>query len=400
MVTVKKGIAKLNLEKRILLYLILIFAFEPKLFVKIDFLNYIYIGGIVLSFIITLIKYFSKFNKPSKLLIILVIYRLSFFIQTLTSHGDITMWGYMSIVLVTLCMAIEIYAKYDFNFLLSSLINILTAITVINLLIVFVYPNGLIGDIYFIGIRTRFTEVILVNMVLSLTYDKIHNVKISKKSLFIIAVSIVTILKCWIATALLGMVLVFLLVLLFLKDRHIKLLNIYFAIIICLVLNVLIVHLRILDSLDWFFTGIFGKTTSLSGRTEIWDNAFGIIFSKPIFGHGMAVDGNFIPWVWGGIGEVKLWQAHNQWLQLLYDGGIVCVISFIAITFISYSQIKCNKQAVAKSKFLIIGIIVFYFMMIVEIYSYTPYFFVLPFVMSNMLKSKHNLKVTYNEVEK
>lgn len=310
------------------------------------------------------------------------------------------MWGYMSIVLVTLCMAIEIYAKYDFNFLLSSLINILTAITVINLLIVFVYPNGLIGDIYFIGIRTRFTEVILVNMVLSLTYDKIHNVKISKKSLFIIAVSIVTILKCWIATALLGMVLVFLLVLLFLKDRHIKLLNIYFAIIICLVLNVLIVHLRILDSLDWFFTGIFGKTTSLSGRTEIWDNAFGIIFSKPIFGHGMAVDGNFIPWVWGGIGEVKLWQAHNQWLQLLYDGGIVCVISFIAITFISYSQIKCNKQAVAKSKFLIIGIIVFYFMMIVEIYSYTPYFFVLPFVMSNMLKSKHNLKVTYNEVEK
>ncbi len=400
MVTVKKGIAKLNLEKRILLYLILIFAFEPKLFVKIDFLNYIYIGGIVLSFIITLIKYFSKFNKPSKLLIILVIYRLSFFIQTLTSHGDITMWGYMSIVLVTLCMAIEIYAKYDFNFLLSSLINILTAITVINLLIVFVYPNGLIGDIYFIGIRTRFTEVILVNMVLSLTYDKIHNVKISKKSLFIIAVSIVTILKCWIATALLGMVLVFLLVLLFLKDRHIKLLNIYFAIIICLVLNVLIVHLRILDSLDWFFTGIFGKTTSLSGRTEIWDNAFGIIFSKPIFGHGMAVDGNFIPWVWGGIGEVKLWQAHNQWLQLLYDGGIVCVISFIAITFISYSQIKCNKQAVAKSKFLIIGIIVFYFMMIVEIYSYTPYFFVLPFVMSNMLKSKNNLKVTYNEVEK
>ncbi len=400
MVTVKKGIAKLNLEKRILLYLILIFAFEPKLFVKIDFLNYIYIGGIVLSFIITLIKYFSKFNKPSKLLIILVIYRLSFFIQTLTSHGDITMWGYMSIVLVTLCMAIEIYAKYDFNFLLSSLINILTAITVINLLIVFVYPNGLIGDIYFIGIRTRFTEVILVNMVLSLTYDKIHNVKISKKSLFIIAVSIVTILKCWIATALLGMVLVFLLVLLFLKDRHIKLLNIYFAIIICLVLNVLIVHLRILDSLDWFFTGIFGKTTSLSGRTEIWDNAFGIIFSKPIFGHGMAVDGNFIPWVWGGIGEVKLWQAHNQWLQLLYDGGIVCVISFIAIAFISYSQIKCNKQAVAKSKFLIIGIIVFYFMMIVEIYSYTPYFFVLPFVMSNMLKSKNNLKVTYNEVKK
>lgn len=400
MVTVKKGIAKLNLEKRILLYLILIFAFEPKLFVKIDFLNYIYIGGIVLSFIITLIKYFSKFNKPSKLLIILVIYRLSFFIQTLTSHGDITMWGYMSIVLVTLCMAIEIYAKYDFNFLLSSLINILTAITVINLLIVFVYPNGLIGDIYFIGIRTRFTEVILVNMVLSLTYDKIHNVKISKKSLFIIAVSIVTILKCWIATALLGMVLVFLLVLLFLKDRHIKLLNIYFAIIICLVLNVLIVHLRILDSLDWFFTGIFGKTTSLSGRTEIWDNAFGIIFSKPIFGHGMAVDGNFIPWVWGGIGEVKLWQAHNQWLQLLYDGGIVCVISFIAITFISYLQIKCNKQAVAKSKFLIIGIIVFYFMMIVEIYSYTPYFFVLPFVMSNMLKSKNNLKVTYNEVKK
>ena len=196
------------------------------------------------------------------------------------------------------------------------------------------------------------------------------------------------------------MVLVFLLVLLFLKDRHIKLLNIYFAIIICLVLNVLIVHLRILDSLDWFFTGIFGKTTSLSGRTEIWDNAFGIIFSKPIFGHGMAVDGNFIPWVWGGIGEVKLWQAHNQWLQLLYDGGIVCVISFIAIAFISYSQIKCNKQAVAKSKFLIIGIIVFYFMMIVEIYSYTPYFFVLPFVMSNMLKSKNNLKVTYNEVKK
>ncbi|MCM1225191.1 MAG: O-antigen ligase family protein [Lachnospiraceae bacterium] len=382
-----KGGFRISGEK-IFLYFSLIFAFEPKLFVKYSVLNYIYIFGLIFVFLVNIYLYFRTQDKLSPLLVVLLLYRLSFGIPTIINGGDIALWGYLSIVLISLYITIEIYAKKNFKLLLNCLINVLTVILVINIIIVFLFPSGIVDGIFFIGIRTRFTEVILVDVILALTFDKLYNKKISKKSLFIIILSIITTFKVWIATAIIGLVFLFAIVIIFSK-KTLRPKIFLIGLVSLLILNILIVHVRIVDYFDWLLVDILGKSTSLSGRTGIWDNAIPIIFKRPLFGYGLADNGNFVPWVWG-IGEIELWQAHNQWLQMLYDGGIVCVFFFVLLTVISYRRIKGNNDLIIKGKYLFFGILAFYLMMIVEIFSYTPYFFVLPFILYNLRYSTKN----------
>ncbi len=374
------------LRENIFLYLSLIFAFEPKIFVKYALLNYIFIVGIVVVFLINIYIYFKTDTKISGVFVAIIIYRLSFGITTFISRGDIEVWGYISIVLMSLYMTIDLFAHRNLKMLLNGLINVLTVILTLNLISGILFPDGIKDELFFIGIRTRFTEVVLVDIVLTLTYDKLYLKSIGKKSCFIIFLSIFTVLMFWIATAVIGLS-CFLLICLFYKKIKFNKTTFIHWIVFTFILEILIVHVRVLDNLDWLLVDILHKTTSLSGRTGIWDNAFPIIFENPIFGHGMVDNGNFVPWVWGE-GEIGLWQAHNQWLQLLYDGGLICVISFVAIIVVCYKKINQNKKSVIRSQFLIFGIIVFYIMMIVEIFSYTPYFFVLPFVMANMNNAK------------
>lgn len=375
----RKKVSKGNLA----LYLTFIFTFEPKIFVKINIVNYIYIFGIVCVFLINVYQYIVLHKKLSALMILLVLYRLSFGIQTIINNGDIAVWGYISLVLISLEMTIEIHSNKSFKTLLNCIVNVLTGILLVNIIMLFIFPQGIIDGIVFIGIRTRFTEVMLVDVVLAVTYDKLFGKKLSSRSYIVFILSAITIFKAWIATAILGFAFLLVVAIIF-RKRDMPTYIFPFMLLVLLLLDILIVHFRILDCFDWLLVDVLHKSTSLSGRTEIWDNAFQIIFKKPVFGYGLADNGNFVPWVWGGIGEIELWQAHNQWLQLMYDGGVVCVVLFIALTVLSYNKLKKNKEVLNKSKYLIIGMLAFYLMMIVEIFSYTPYFFVLPFIMYNL----------------
>lgn len=89
---IKKSINKDNL----IMFFILFFCFEPKLAVKNSYFNIIYILGAILSFIVIFLKYIKKY-KASLFFYGLVLFRLSFFLQTLINHGDLLMWGYMSL---------------------------------------------------------------------------------------------------------------------------------------------------------------------------------------------------------------------------------------------------------------------------------------------------------------
>ena len=144
-------------RRRLWLYILFTFMFEPKLFVKNNITNTIFVLGAVLCFSIILIKYILSRHKINKMFFVCILYRLSFAIQTVISHGDILMWGYMSLIIICLLMTIELYADICPDKLLTSLVDVLISILTVNLLISFIYPDGVIDGIYYIGIRTRFT---------------------------------------------------------------------------------------------------------------------------------------------------------------------------------------------------------------------------------------------------
>lgn len=73
-----------------------------------------------------------------------------------------------------------------------------------------------------------------------------------------------------------------------------------------------------------------------TGRTHFWSVALKIFWNNPIIGTGLDAFGNAYPLydTWNGTYRVE--RAHNEYLQMLADGGIIgfaCVAAFIFLLF-------------------------------------------------------------------
>ena len=81
------------------------------------------------------------------------------------------------------------------------------------------------------------------------------------------------------------------------------------------------------------------KDLTLSHRTIIWDKALEMISDKPILGYGMSDSVNIFTVNHDYTGNNNnVWttlSGHNQILQILYYGGIVLLLAFVFLYFVS-----------------------------------------------------------------
>lgn len=88
-------------------------------------------------------------------------------------------------------------------------------------------------------------------------------------------------------------------------------------------------------------TGALGKTTTLSGRTDLWPAVLEKVWQRPWLGYGytgfwLGLEGESVD-VW----RVLSWQpshAHNGWLQLLTDLGLLGTSLFAIGILICFSR--------------------------------------------------------------
>jgi O-antigen ligase len=101
--------------------------------------------------------------------------------------------------------------------------------------------------------------------------------------------------------------------------------------------------------------GLSGVEGDIStGRSHFWWVALQIFFDNPVIGAGFDSFGTAFPFydTWSGAFRVE--QAHNDYLQILADGGI---LSFICIAAFIYLLFKQGVQAIRKNsdKFVMNG---------------------------------------------
>jgi len=77
------------------------------------------------------------------------------------------------------------------------------------------------------------------------------------------------------------------------------------------------------------FTALFGKTPTLTGRTDIWQQVIPLAKEHPVFGWGWL--GYWVPWAkpFDGLAirnGVEYLQAHNAWIDMWLQLGIVGVV--------------------------------------------------------------------------
>jgi O-antigen ligase len=80
--------------------------------------------------------------------------------------------------------------------------------------------------------------------------------------------------------------------------------------------------------------GLLGKSSDLTGRTDIWDSVIGLAQQRPVFGWGWV--SYWTPWAetlkdLAFEGGVHQYQAHNAWLDIWLQLGIVGLVVFGAL---------------------------------------------------------------------
>ena len=83
-------------------------------------------------------------------------------------------------------------------------------------------------------------------------------------------------------------------------------------------------------------TGVYAPKDFSNGRLQFWTNTVEIIKEHPILGTGLESFGVAYTRVDGWNGSIRLEHAHNEYLQMLSDGGIfgfACVVAFIVLLF-------------------------------------------------------------------
>ncbi|MBQ7410038.1 MAG: O-antigen ligase family protein [Clostridia bacterium] len=343
-------------------FVLLIFLFEPTIFVKIPKLNYLFIFGICVTFLYALYSFIIKNKKVSKLIVIMFFYRMSLLIPTIINDGDIIKWGYQSLNHITVFMMIELGFERNRDRTLKSLQNILITYLSINLVLYLKYPDGILNEfwgLHFLGIRTRFTDYLFLLIFISMIRWDMDKDK--KFNIFCIIISLITMFKAWISTAIVGIIIVVLMY--YFISKYFKKINPRIFLTLAFIIVVSITFFRVQNLFSIFIEEVLHKSVSLTGRTEIWDLSYDYIDDNLFFGHGYKNDGNFVYW------RGEYWQGHNQFIQILYEGGIVNLIIFVILLYSAIPKIKeVNKEYRIMISFLFSYVV----MMISEIYAYYP----------------------------
>lgn len=353
----------------------LTFLLEPKLFVKIPAINYLYIAGAVFVFFGVVIKLAKRNIKPSGFFVAAILYRAALLPQTLLMGGELLDWGYYSITLISVVGYFECQEDEKRRVsLIDTLAYLLLAYLLINAVLMLMYPKGIVDGLYFLGYRTRVVEVLMAALAASSYIDcQLH--RLSIRTVFIVVFGAFQILNLWVATALVGVAVAFgvYVAMRLLKDiDKSRLFN------VITILGILLTLLFCVFNIQELFAGliqdVLHKSVSLSNRTDIWKMAIDMIQDSPVFGYGIVDDGGHILWItsWNSL----YWQAHNNILQIMLDGGCLCLIPYLVMLFYVGRSVK---RHLIGSPFLDVALAIwaaFNVMSVSEIFVLQNYYFV------------------------
>lgn len=118
----------------------------------------------------------------------------------------------------------------------------------------------------------------------------------------------------------------------------------------------------------FFVEEVLQKDMSFTNRIYVWSDSYDLIQRSPITGYGMQNDEWFET-------HVTVKSAHNIIYQVLIFGGYVLLSIFLVIIYMSV--MRAIKQSSELTLFALFSICTFFFMMIMEAYSFVHIFIVL-----------------------
>lgn len=372
----------IRISKKNLVYLFLIFPFfQPGIFSllqSLKIIDVIYDLWRCISIFIIIIL-FCTVCKIDKLLFFVFLYFSWILFSTLFKQGSLVSFFSQCGSIAALCLLISMcHRKGDMQNLLKTIIGLLEFYLIINAITVFIYApqGGIVSDIesirmktnnYFLGYDNQHVYYILPYLALSLIYDKFYCEVIKWRTIIFHIIINVAVLICWSADTVVAVV-VFYLLLITNKNKYInKLINSYTVIAVNYIIFYFLVILTMSSRLSALMEYILQKNIG-SAREWIWANYLFYFYKSPIIGNGYLDIASRFSLTYAS-------HAHNMYLDILFVSGIVGLLLFTIIIFLTTNS---GKDILSESqKILIIAIIAYMVAFQATANPYCPTFYLL-----------------------
>ena len=367
-------------DKQWALTLLLLPFFKPPVFEYISSLHFIdtlFDMAKIVSFGMIILLYISE-KKLSRIMLFITLYQISLFFSTVINNGNYWKLLVSCGTIISFCMITELAVKKNCGLYFKSILNVYIPLSVLNLFIVLIFPQGIAredyyGNIYYLlGSRNGFSPLFIPLLIFSYIYSGMNDKKYTPMTLFFTMIVSVSILITWSATGVAGLAMLLLFILLIYGRKIASLFNSLTLSVIYIAAFLGIIVFRLQYVFSFIIEKLLHKSMTFTGRTDIWDIALRLIKRSPLFGYGV-YEGHGLIFVRG-----QYYYAHNAVLEVLLQGGAVSLIFYGAIfASAAVSLYKYRKQKPAQ--ILSFGIFTVLTMMLMEAYS-TIWIFSLPVI--------------------
>lgn len=325
--------------------LILPFYFKPfyVMYNNLSEINSIYVNAIRVIFIIVLFKYISQ-KRISKFILFLILFYAIKGIATILNSGDISSVITEAYPIIGICMFIELHLNKNPKQLIRAFSYVLTTLTVISCITILIRPEGY-ADVYSKIYFQRPGNQMSSFCILSMFFSSIHAyIKKDKKTTIftwiLLAINTYIIVRVNSTSGLIAWIafnIYFIIPNMKIINKIISFKN---GVYLYVVFFFSVIVFKIQDKLAFLIENLLGKNLTFTGRTNLWDTALMMISKKPLFGYGMSDNTNIIYSAEQG----KFLSGHNQFIQLLLEGGIVSLVFFLIIIYLVYLQLRKYKE--------------------------------------------------------
>ncbi|MCM1131335.1 MAG: O-antigen ligase family protein [Roseburia sp.] len=358
--------------EKIMLYFIMISLLFPRGFAEnSSAIRIIYLIWLALAVVLMVMQIFYylilKKMKLDKFIYMVATYYIVFWGITIYNKGEIGEGVQKLFVAPIVIVFLLVYLKVKPQKVLKVIENTLIVLFLLNIVFYPVFKYILDSyHIYFLGHVQMYSQISVLAILVA--YLNQYYLGKNKKSCLLIFLSLITLLLSRTAVSYICIAIYLILkVLIALKaDRIVRCKpSFYFALFVFLNLFLLwyTFKLRNISTMNNLF--------SLSSRTFIWTDAIYLAKEKLLFGYGAY--GVLIKTFWSSwsVSAGGFNYAHNELIQHLLDGGVVLLILFLILFFLSLAEASKIKNKYLY-KFIMITVLMFIAIMLIE--SVTEYY--------------------------
>lgn len=305
------------------------------------------------------ILFITQRHKIDSFFVLFIVLMAVLLLSTVLNHGEKSRWVTWFLPCILAVQIVCLFSDNRCRELAIAIFVVTFSLSLLDFISMVLYPGGILkGDTYFLGNRDGAFQSFLPAMLSSLLLYKAGNRLFGA---FFLLSTLVGFGQLWLGGSATG-TLAFLCLLVALAAGHFARMrpHLSFAtfcgISIAAFLAIVVARIHVIA--EPFITGVLHRSITLTGRTGIWDTVFGLFdFQHALLGWGMSAHKLLV------VNGAHYWYAHNLYLELWLDGGLIAVLLFGCLLFlVSRRRWATRRDSVAAilsafaGTYLLIGI--------------------------------------------